>query len=69
MFKPWIYDEEPKPPKGWSVAIYTGKARKPFTCGVCGGEILFRQEYLYSFPREGVKTIHNNEECGASLIS
>jgi len=65
-YKHWLSDEEPITPRGWGVAIFSGRS-EGFFCAECKKHIRFRDVYLYSFTPSGTIILHNTEECTNAL--
>lgn len=61
-YKPWISDDEPRPPRDWGLDTYRGKV--PLTCLGCGKPlVVYQDQYLYKFTPEGTQIYHNSKEC------
>jgi hypothetical protein len=51
----------------WGLDVFRGRV-EPFICEACGGDIRFRDEYLYKFTPEGTRLLHNKEGCNERAI-
>lgn len=54
-------------PEGWGLDVYRG--RVPLTCDHCGQPLVFREEYIYSYPTTGTVVFHNTKECAVIVSS